>query len=75
MAKMAFIQGGVSPAFASIAAATGTNTAFPAWARNTLPKIKSRLDAAKPSSRSDRLHFEDMAWRIGGIIKIRPERQ
>ncbi len=75
MAKMAFIQGGVSPAFAGIAAATGTNTAFPAWARNTLPKIKSRLDAAKPSSRSDRLHFEDMAWRIGDIIKIRPERQ
>ncbi len=73
MAKTVFTAGGFSPAFAGISLATGSNTAFPAWASNTLPEIKSRLNATSPSSRSDKLHFEDMAWPIEDILK--PETQ
>ncbi len=67
-AKAALTGAGFSPAFAGIAAATGGNTQFPAWARNTLPKIQSRLDAASPSKRTDKLYFKEMSRRIEEML-------
>lgn len=73
--KAALTLNGFSPAFANIAAATGANTAFPAWARRELPEIKDRLEAVETSSRSDKLHFEEMAWRIQDILAVRQYRK
>ncbi len=68
--KAALTMNGFSPAFATIAAATGANTAFPSWARRELPEIKTKLDAVVTSNRSDKLHFEEMAWRIQDILAV-----
>lgn len=46
------------------------NTDFRSWARSTLPELKTRLEAAatQTGNRSDRLHFEAMAWRIRRML-------
>jgi hypothetical protein len=73
--KAALTMAGYSPAFANIAVASGANTAFPAWVRSELPKIKNRLDAVNTSNRSDKLHFEEMAWRIQDILAYQKEKR
>ena len=71
--KAALTIRGYSPAYANIAVATGAKTVFPAWARSELPRIKKRLDAVSTSNRSDKLHFEEMAWRIQDILAYKKE--
>ena len=69
MATAVLMQQGFSMPFASLVTASGSKTDFPAWARNTLPDLHDRLEkAAKTApSRSDRYHFQTMAWRIEQI--------
>jgi len=51
---------------------TGDDSVFIPWLRNSLPGLKSRLDAASRSAGSptDRLHFAEMAVQAGRLLKI-----
>jgi len=69
---VAIMQQGFSMTFASLIAATGVKTDFPAWARNTLPDLNGRLEIAitEATSRSDKYHFQTMAWRIQQLLGL-----
>jgi hypothetical protein len=63
---LAIMQQGFSMPFASLVAASGAKTDFPAWARNSLPDLLSRLETAakEATDSSNQYHFQTMAWRI-----------
>ena len=65
------VRRGYPMSFAIVAAASGKETAFPAWVRDMLPKLAKRLDAAAASAKSegDRLHFQEMAARARQLAK------
>lgn len=62
---------GYPMSFAVIAAASGTETVFPAWVRDMLPKLAKELDAAavRAKTEGDRLHFKEMASRARKLEK------
>ena len=51
---------------------TGDDSVFIPWLRNSLPGLKTRLEAAARSAASptDRLHFAEMAVQAGRLLKI-----
>ena len=67
--KIAAMQkAGYSTAFAGITMATGEKTSLPAWAFAALPQLQKRLETTKAASRSDQLHYREMARKIEEIL-------
>jgi hypothetical protein len=62
---------GFSEGFISHLAATGRETVFPAYVRETLPLLKARLERAARDARGDtaRLHLRKMSDRIDSLLK------
>ena len=51
---------------------TGDDSVFIPWLRNSLPGLKTRLEAAARSAASptDSLHFAEMTMQAGRLLKI-----
>ena len=62
---------GVSDLVARARSTSGRDTVFVPWLRRSLPALKTRLDAASRSARteSDRLHFAEMATQVAALIR------
>jgi hypothetical protein len=61
----------VSDLVARARSASGRDTVFAPWLRQSLPALKTRLDAASRGARteSDRLHFAEMARQVASLIR------
>lgn len=64
-------QVGVTQAFAASITASSAETVFPGWARDMLPKLANRLDAAAEDADNpdDRFHFVAMAARARQLVR------
>lgn len=62
-ATAALRKQGLPETFIAAGIASASDTIYPAWIRDTLPRLATRLDAAakKVRSKEDKLHFEAMA--------------
>ena len=60
-----------SPGYIANQLATGAETVFPAYVRETLPLLKAKLDRAAREARDEasRLHLRKMADRIEALLK------
>ena len=60
-----------SPGFIANQLATGAETVFPAYARETLPRLKAKLDLAARDARDEetRLRLRQSAERIEALLK------
>ena len=61
---------GYSENYALLAVTAGADTAFPAWAAEALPRLRSRLGAAMTSTQDPqtRLHLRQVAARLGALL-------
>ena len=61
---------GYSENYALLAVTAGGDTAFPAWAGEALPRLRSRLGAAMTSTQDPqtRVHFRQVAARLGALL-------
>ena len=61
---------GLPDAAGLILVETGDDTVYPAWLRDALPELHERLSGAATAAadETDRLHYEDMAARIGRLM-------
>lgn len=61
---------GKDPDAAMLSGASGSETLFPAWARETFPALKLRLDlaAANAASEDIRLHYSGLAARLDAML-------
>jgi hypothetical protein len=62
---------GFSPAFAAFAVQPANQTSFPAWADSALPELQKRLEQAEPAEQNDKIHFREMARKIGKLSQDR----
>jgi hypothetical protein len=71
-ARRAAMAMGIPAASAAVLTETGDDTLYPAWLRDMLPDLKTRIDAAVTSARNDsvRLHFEEMSVEVGHLITM-----
>jgi hypothetical protein len=61
---------GFSENYALLAVTAGADTAFPAWAAEALPRLRSRLEAATTSVQDPqtRLHLRHVAARLDALL-------
>jgi hypothetical protein len=69
-AKDKLTAAGFSENYALFAVTAGADTAFPAWAGEALPRLRSRLAAAITSTQDPqtRVHFRQVAARLGALL-------
>jgi hypothetical protein len=60
-----------SPGFIANQLATGAETVFPAYVRETLPRLQAKLDLAARDAldQATRLHLRQSADRIDALLK------
>lgn len=69
--SLKLVAQGLPPAFARLASETGDDSSYPAWLREYLPALKSKLEtaAAAAAAQNDRLHLADMAHQVDKLIQ------